>query len=386
MQIGSLPPRPSPREAGGGRGGEERGRGRGPGRGRRGARKRGETGPRRRRPVRERLGASAARQAASCAPGPRACCCCCCCCCCRCCCYCRRRRRRCRCCCCCRRCPPPACAPAAPASSGRRARPAPRGARPRRRWASAAFRGRAGRPRDARRRKAAFRHRGPSWPPPPPLARPGAPSFSAAAPRARAARCTCSSAGPQPTLGQHSLGETNPSAARRASGRARLAPAAARGSAPPPESQTPASCAVAAASPGPGAFGASAAGAVGPAAEGDPRASRRGFEIGPRRRCRVTLAEVKPETASGIPDDADLRPEVGSRRALAAGRVRCAPSRRGRAGLQAEWRLPPTPNGGFLMCTREINDPSKPPLGSVWQKHLPTDREPVSGTDPMGSD
>lgn len=45
MQIGSLPPRPSPREAGGGRGGKERGRGRGPGRGRRGARKRDETGP-----------------------------------------------------------------------------------------------------------------------------------------------------------------------------------------------------------------------------------------------------------------------------------------------------------------------------------------------------
>lgn len=45
MQIGSLPPRPSPREAGGGRGGEERGRGQGPGRGRLGARKRGETGP-----------------------------------------------------------------------------------------------------------------------------------------------------------------------------------------------------------------------------------------------------------------------------------------------------------------------------------------------------
>lgn len=137
MQIGSLPPRPSPREAGGGRGGEERGRGRGPGRGRRGARKRGETGPRRRRPVRERLGASAARQAASCAPGPRACCCCWCCCC-YCCC------RRCRYCCChcrCRRCPPPASAPAAPASSGRRARPAPPGARPRRRWASSRVQG-----------------------------------------------------------------------------------------------------------------------------------------------------------------------------------------------------------------------------------------------------
>lgn len=57
-------------------------------------------------------------------------------------------------------------------------------------------------------------------------------------------RCTCSSAGRQPTLGQRSPGETNPSAAQRASGRARLVPAA-RGSAqplpPPPLSQTPAS-------------------------------------------------------------------------------------------------------------------------------------------------
>ncbi|MEJ1276691.1 hypothetical protein NN561_007600 [Cricetulus griseus] len=55
-------------------------------------------------------------------------------------------------------------------------------------------------------------------------------------------RCTCSSAGPQPTLGQRSPGETNPSAAQRASGRARLVPTA-RGSAqpppPPPLSQTP---------------------------------------------------------------------------------------------------------------------------------------------------
>lgn len=94
MQIGSLPPRPSPREAGGGRGGEERGRGHGPGSGRRGAQKRGETSPRTRGPVRERRGASAARQAASWAPRLRVCCC-----------------RR-----CCSRRPPPVCAPAVPAS------------------------------------------------------------------------------------------------------------------------------------------------------------------------------------------------------------------------------------------------------------------------------
>lgn len=57
-------------------------------------------------------------------------------------------------------------------------------------------------------------------------------------------RCTCSSAGPQPTLGQRSPGETNPSAAQRASSRARLAPAARGSTQPlplPPLSQTPAS-------------------------------------------------------------------------------------------------------------------------------------------------
>lgn len=67
---------------------------------------------------------------------------------------------------------------------------------------------------------------------------------SVAARRARAMRCTCSSAGPQPTLGQRSPGETNPSAAQRASSRARLAPAARGSTQPlplPPLSQTPAS-------------------------------------------------------------------------------------------------------------------------------------------------
>lgn len=270
MQIGSLPPRPSPREAGGGRGGKERGRGRGPGRGRRGARKRDETGPGPRGPVRERRGASAALQAASCAPGPRVCRCC-----------------RCR--------PPAVCAPAAPASSGRGARPAPRGARPPARAAAeprAAFRGRTGRPRAAGRGRPAFRHRGPAWPPP--LARPGAPQV-------RAARCTCSSAGLQPTLGQHSLRETNPSAARKASGRARCAPAAC-GSRRRRPTKTPASCAAAAAAspgPGPGRTGLPPRVICHP----PPREPSKPHWI--RNRFPVALREVKGQTASGIPGDAD---------------------------------------------------------------------------------
>ncbi|XP_058398726.1 uncharacterized protein LOC131406876 [Diceros bicornis minor] len=207
-----------------------------------------------------------ARRAASCAPGPRARCC------------------RCR--------PPPACAPAAPASSGR-----PPAAGPR-----AAFRGRAG------RRRAAFRHSG----------RPGAPRSSAAAPRVRAARCTCSSAGPQPTLGQHSRGETNPSAARRASGPARRAPAAA--------SQTPASCAAASASPA-GAHGLRA-GAAEPPRRGARQPQRiRNRSWAPRP---LTPGEVKRGTASGMPGDA----HPGRRRLQAgsggrAGAVCAEPARTG---------------------------------------------------------
>ena len=113
----------------------------------------------------------------------------------------------------------------------------------------------------------------PAWPPP--HARPAAPRSSAAAPRVRAARCTCSSAGPQPTLGQHCLRKTNPSAARRASGRARLAPAAC-GSAPAP---LPKRVKLQRAAPprarGRGRTGLSAEGAVRPAAEGIPSARRR---------------------------------------------------------------------------------------------------------------
>lgn len=230
MQIGSLPPRPSPREAGGGRGGEERGRGRGRGGGGeergRGARRapgasgRSESGgarlqPAKRPPARRdpapAAAAAAARRLRALQP--------------------RRHPRG----------TAPDPLPGAPV----RAAPGPR----------AAFSGPAGRSRGAGCPPAAFRHRGPAWPP----------RSSAAARRARAVRCTCSSAGRQPTLGQHSPGETNPSAARRASGPARLAPAA-RCSAPlppPPESQTPANgAAVAAASQGLGAHRAPAAGAV----------------------------------------------------------------------------------------------------------------------------
>lgn len=176
---------------------------------------------------------------------------------------------------------------------------------------------------------------GPAWLPP--LARPGAPRSSAAAPLVQAARCTCSSAGPQPTLGQHSPGETNPSAARRASGRARLDPAAC-GSAlpPPPESQTPASCA-AAASPGPGAHGAPAAGAVGSAGEG----TRRELGITLRRRSPVALGEVKRETASGIPGYADPGPEAspGGFYGCRAGAVCAEPRRTGWASVKV---APPT--------------------------------------------
>ncbi|XP_077801705.1 uncharacterized protein LOC144331013 [Macaca mulatta] len=229
MQIGSLPPRPSPREAGGGRGGEERGRGRGRGGGGeergRGARRapgasgRSESGgarlqPAKRPPARRGpapAAAAAARRLRALQP--------------------RRHPRG----------TAPDPLPGAPV----RAAPGPR----------TAFSGPAGRSRGASCQPAAFRHRGPAWPP----------RSSAAARRARAVRCTCSSAGRQPTLGQHSPGETNPSAARRASGLAPLAPAV-RCSAPlppPPESQTPANgAAVAAASQGLGAHRAPAAGAV----------------------------------------------------------------------------------------------------------------------------
>ena len=36
---------------------------------------------------------------------------------------------------------------------------------------------------------------------------------------------------------------------------------------------------------------------------------------------------------------------------------------------EPQWELP---NGDFLMHTKYINDPSKPLLGSVWQKQLRT--------------
>lgn len=270
MQIGSQPPRPSPREAGGGRGGGERGRGRGPG----------GSG--------EERGSGARR--------------------------------------------PPALRPAQGAAG--RVRSPPSGL-----W-------RAGTPRLpklprplllllsppppaagmcsslASILRAPRPTRSPGRPPTPPpglpppsgaeLPRGGLPGVaelhsdtgvglaaSAAgpgAPRVRAARCTCSSAGPQPTLGQHSLGETNPSAARRASGRARLAPRRRR------PSQTPASCAAAAASPGPGGSGRTGLLRLpGPSTRREGNAtSRSGFEIAPSRRSPVALGELKRETASEI--------------------------------------------------------------------------------------
>lgn len=241
MQIGSLPPRPSPREAGGGRGGEERGRGRGPGRGRRGARQRGETGPGPRGPVRERRGASAALQAASCAPKPRVC--------------------RCR--------PPAVCAPAAPASSGRRARPAPRGARP---------------PARSRRRGASRRLQGPNRPAAGCGAREtriptqGAGLAAAARPTRRAASpggevhlfFSRPAANPRPALSQRDQSERSAEGERPGSLRSRrlrLAPS-------PPDSNSGElrrrrRCC----EPGAGAHGASAAGALPPAAEGTQQAA-----------------------------------------------------------------------------------------------------------------
>ncbi|XP_074237677.1 uncharacterized protein LOC141580507 [Saimiri boliviensis] len=181
------PRRPHRRAAGG----EERsGGGDGAGEGAARSAEEGRDGPRRRRPVRERRGACAARQAASCAPGPRARCCCCCCCCCR---------------------PPPASAPAAPASSGHRARPAPWGARSRRVWASRRLQW---------PRRPAAGCRAPASRIPTRRAGLGAAVLGGCS-ASPAMRRTCSSAGPQPTLGRRSPGETNPSAARRASGPAR---------------------------------------------------------------------------------------------------------------------------------------------------------------------
>ncbi|XP_027446497.1 translation initiation factor IF-2-like [Zalophus californianus] len=248
----------------------------------------------------------------------------------------------------------------------------------------AAFRGRAAWPRDAGRRKAAFRHRGPTWPPPPPFARPGAPRFSAALREpGRQGAPVLQPARSQPSAS--TLWERPIRAQRggRAAGLASLPPPAA------PRRRRP-RVKLQRAAPSP------------------PRARVRGRTGSPRRvlsdpprrephnpqRNRNHTPAPLPghawegETGDRVGDPRRRGPRAGggSRRALAAGRVLCARIRGGRAGLQAEWRLPPTPNGGFLMCTREINDPSKPPLGSVWQKQLRTDRKPVSRTDPAGSD
>ncbi|XP_011932544.1 PREDICTED: atherin-like [Cercocebus atys] len=156
-----------------------------------------------------------------------------------------------------------------------------------------AFSGPAGRSRGAGCQPAAFRHRAPAWPP----------RSSAAARRARAVRCTCSSAGRQPTLGQHSPGETNPSAARRASGPAPLAPAA-RCSAPlppPPESQNSSErrrCSRCE----PGAGGAPGArGGCGLTRLRGTRQAGRGSEITPRRPARLSVGDESGRLRRGSP-------------------------------------------------------------------------------------
>ena len=181
MQIGSLPPRPSPREAGGGRGGEERGRGRGPGRGRagEGAARSSEEGLD--WPPALPAGQGAAGRVCSLASGllragaprlllllllpPAAC----------------MRSSRAG----ILRAPHPAGSPGRPPAP-------PLGLAP----PSGAERAGRGTPGTGEPHSDTG---GPAWPPP--LAGPAAPRSSAAAPRVRAVRCTCSSAGPQPTLG-----------------------------------------------------------------------------------------------------------------------------------------------------------------------------------------
>ncbi|XP_053441913.1 translation initiation factor IF-2-like [Nycticebus coucang] len=303
MQIGSLPPRPSPREAGGGRGGERGGGDAGRGGGGeelgRGARRApcaaGRSGsggvrlqPAERPPARRGPAPAVATARLLRALQPR-----------------RHPRGT-----------APGPLPGAPARAATRPR--------------LAFRGRAGRPRGAKRRRAAFRHRGPAWQP---LARPGALRSSAAAPRAGAVRCTCSSAGPQPTLGQHSPGETNPSAARRASGPARL------GS--PRSRRPPLRTAAAAARESnsserrcrePGAHRAPAEGVRRPASEGT-RQPGRGLENSPSAlRGRAWGAEAGDRV--GDPWQRGPRAGGGSGGTPAAGRMRvCAPNCRGGLGF-----------------------------------------------------
>lgn len=156
-------------------------------------------------------------------------------------------------------------------------------------------------------------------------------------------RCTCSSAGPQPTLGQRSPGETNPSAAQRASSRARLAPAARGSTQPlplPPLSQTPTSDAGA---------GARERGTRGrtptsmqriPNSLGAAAVLNRRVETGDRD--GGSGATLIPPTAKGC-----------SRRFLAGsqeGAGVCSESPR--TGWDSDKRLPPTPNGAFFQCAR----------------------------------
>lgn len=138
-------------------------------------------------------------------------------------------------------------------------------------------------------------------------------------------RCTCSSAGPQPTLDQRSPGETNPSAARRASDPARLAPAA-RGSAPllppPPVSQTPAS------------YAAARSGVP----RGAPQPARRGSQTPPALLPGRPGLAKKWETATGVPDVVTAAPSGFSHsvRRLRVYVCVCVRSRRGRGGIRTE--------------------------------------------------
>ncbi|XP_037659833.1 translation initiation factor IF-2-like [Choloepus didactylus] len=256
-----LPPRPSPREAGGGGEGGEGGRGRGPGRGLRGARERDETGP----PPAERPSA--------------------------------------------RRSPAPTAAAAAATAAARRLRALQSRRHPRDASAGSLPGAPAPRRLQGPRRPAA------KYPRPASRIPTQGADLAAAAAR-RGPRATflggCffrpgdevhlffsrSAANPRPALSGGDQSERSAEGERPGSPRSRT-----RGSAPPPppESQTPA-CRAAAASPGPGAHRTPAVGALRLAAEGPRPAAEvpKSRSVGAGRRA----------AASGFPDGPDPGPKA----------------------------------------------------------------------------
>lgn len=155
------------------------------------------------------------------------------------------------------------------------------------------------------------------------------------------AGCTCSSAGPQPTLGRQPRRETNPSAARPAG---RPTPSRRRRHPRVPLRRA------ARRHRRPGRGRTELGSWCRPARCGGMPNRRRGCEIAPARLAAHAWGG-EAGTAAGMPGDAPTA-GGGCRRALAAARVLGVRSRGGRAGLEAERRLPPTPNGGCLMRAR----------------------------------